>query len=145
MADYFAQKLHAQIILTGSADERTTVQLVAEKMRVQPFNVAGKTSLGGLAAVIQELDLFISNDTGPAHVADAVDTPSITIFGPADPARWATLDSARHPFVRQAVECSPCGFWECPIDHRCLRRVRPEQVIEVAEELLLRGTVICSV
>ncbi len=145
VADYFTEKFQAQIILTGSTHEETTVQLVAEKMHIQPLNIAGKTSLGGLAAMIRELDLFISNDTGPAHVANAVDTPSVTIFGPADPQRWASLDVARHPFVRQAVACSPCGFWECPIDHRCLRWVPPQRVLEVAEELLLKGTVTCNV
>ncbi len=145
VADYFAETFQAQIILTGSADEETTVQLAIEKMHSQPLNIAGKTSLGGLAGVIRELDLFISNDTGPAHVANAVDTPSVTIFGPTDPQRWASLDVARHPFVREPVMCSPCGFWECPIDHRCLRWVQPHKVIKVAEELLLRGTVTCNV
>jgi len=144
VGDYFAEKFNAQIILTGSQDEKATVQLVVEKMRTRSLNVAGKTSLGGLAAVIRELDLFISNDTGPAHVANAVDMPSVTIFGPADPRRWASLDARRHPIVRQPVECSPCGYWECPIDHRCLRWVHPERVIEVAEALLLRGSVACT-
>ena len=104
---------------------------------VQPLNVAGQTSLGGLAALIRELDLFISNDTGPAHIANAVDTPSVTIFGPVDPGRWAALDQLRHPIVRRKVPCSPCEYSECPIDHRCLRWVTPDRVIEVAEKLLL--------
>lgn len=144
VADYFVERFHAQIILTGSADEKATVCAVAERMHTRPLNVVGETSLGGLAALIRELDLFISNDTGPAHVANAVDTPGVTIFGPADPRRWASLDARRHPIVRQPVECSPCGYWECPIDHRCLRSVSSERVIEVAEELFLRGSVACT-
>jgi ADP-heptose:LPS heptosyltransferase len=95
-----------------------------------------KTSLGGLAAIISELDLFISNDTGPAHIANAVDTPSITIFGPVDPKRWAALDQQRHPYVRRPVACSPCGYWECPIDHRCLRWLTPDMVKASAAQLL---------
>ena len=106
--------------------------------------LAGATSLGGLAALIGELDLFISNDTGPAHLADAVGTPSVTIFGPVDHRRWAPLDQRRHRVVRQPVDCSPCTHWECPIDHRCLRRVSPEMVVEAGERLLSRGAALCS-
>src|SRR5437667_5895510 len=117
VADHLAQRFDAQIILTGSSDEEATVQAVAERMEAQALIVAGQTSLGGLAAMISELDLFISNDTGPAHVADAVDTASVTIFGPVDPQRWAALDHTLHPIVRRPVACSPCRYWECPIYH----------------------------
>jgi ADP-heptose:LPS heptosyltransferase len=136
VADTFAQRFNAQIILTGGPAESTTVQQVADLMQAQPFNVAGETSLGGLAALISELDLFISNDTGPAHIADAVDTASVTIFGPADYRRWAPLNQERHRVVRHPVKCSPCSYWECPIDHRCLRRIHPDEVIAAGAPLL---------
>ena len=137
VADHFAQRFNAQIILTGSPIDESTVRILAKRMGIQPLNVAGQTSLGGLAALISELDLFISNDTGPAHIANAVDTPSITIFGPVDPRRWAALDQSRHPIVRRGVSCSPCEYSECPIDHRCLRWITPDSVVEVASQLLL--------
>ncbi|MBA2288741.1 MAG: glycosyltransferase family 9 protein [Ktedonobacteraceae bacterium] len=137
------QRFGAQIILTGGPGEEAMARTVEEQLSGPALNLAGQTSLGALAGVISKLDLFISNDTGPAHIANAVDTFSITIFGPADHRRWAPLDQARHPIVRQPVECSPCGFWECPIDHRCLRRISSEMVIEVAtrylQEVPLRG------
>ena len=144
VADFFANRYKAQIILTGSLDDSSTVQEVVGGMKAQPLNLAGKTSMGGLAALISKLDLFISNDTGPSHIANAVDTPSLTIFGPADPRRWAALDKARHPIVRKPVECSPCGYWECPIDHRCLVWLKPEAVIGTAEKLLTRGELACN-
>src|SRR5205085_9133251 len=122
---------------TGSNYEEATVQAVVERMVTQPLSLVGKTSLGELAALISKLDLFISNDTGPAHIANAVDTPSVTIFGPVDPRRWASLDQTRHPIVRREVSCSPCEYSECPIDHRCLRWITPDKVIEVASQLLL--------
>lgn len=139
LADMCAKRFDAQIVLTGGMDEElATVQAVMQKMTVEPLNVAGKTSLGGLAALISELDLFISNDTGPAHIADAVQTPSVTIFGPVDPLRWAALDSTRHPVVRHPVACSPCSYWTCPIDHRCLRWVTPESVMQAVEDMMRR-------
>jgi ADP-heptose:LPS heptosyltransferase len=145
IADDLALKYNAQIILTGSADEKEIVQAVEAHMKIRPLNVAGETSLGGLAALISELDLFVSNDTGPAHIANALDTPSITIFGPADHRRWAPLDQERHPIVRHAVECSPCSYSDCPIDHRCLGWLHPEMVMTVAERLLEGGFVSCGV
>jgi len=136
VADTFAQHFSAQIILTGSPGEKTTIRQVADLMKTQPLNIAGETSLGGLAALISELDLFISNDTGPAHIAEAVDTPGVTIFGPADYRRWAPLNQERHRVVRHPVKCSPCSFWECPIDHRCLRWLHPSEVITAGAKFI---------
>jgi ADP-heptose:LPS heptosyltransferase len=142
LADELARLCDAQIILTGSTDELSIVRSVEEHMTARPINLAGKTSLGGLAAIIDTLDLFISNDTGPAHIATALGTPSIIIFGPADYRRWAPLDQSLHRIVRHPVACSPCGFWDCPIDHRCLRKVSPESVLRTAGDLLAKGAVV---
>ncbi len=136
VANELARRFSAQIILTGGPGEETTVQDVFKRLDVPALNLVGQTSLGGLAALISKVDLFISNDTGPAHISHAFDSPSITIFGPADQRRWAPLDRTRHPIVRQPVPCSPCGYWTCPIDHRCLRWISPARVIRLACSLL---------
>jgi ADP-heptose:LPS heptosyltransferase len=137
LADELVRRYNAQILLTGAPNESETISKVIACMRTQPVNLAGKTSLGGLAALIRQLDLFISNDTGPAHLAYALDTPSITIFGPADYRRWAPLQPFRHLIVRHPVPCSPCTYWECPfIDHPCLNQITSAQVMTVAENLL---------
>ncbi len=145
LGDELAQRFGAQIIFTGSTDERSTVQKVMAEMKMQPLNLAGETSLGGLAALIGKLDLFISNDTGPAHIACALDRPSITIFGPADPRRWAPIDQERHPIVHFPVACRPCEYEVCPIDHRCLRWLSPAQVLAVAEKHLQGRITVCDV
>ncbi len=139
LADELIQRFDAQIILTGSTDEETTAQSVLTHMQTRDnriVNLVGKTSLGGLAAILGQLDLFISNDTGPAHLAYAVHTPSITIFGPADYQRWAPLDRHMHEIVRHPVACSPCTHWDCPIDHRCLRGLMPTMVLSIAQKFL---------
>lgn len=132
------RRYDAQIVITaGSAqDEVTLARAVAARIGPQVLNLAGRTTLGGLAALIRLCRLFISNDTGPAHLAVALDTPSVTIFGPADRRRWAPLDERRHPIAFQPVTCSPCPHWECPLDHRCLRWLQPEQVLILADRLL---------
>ena len=171
VADHLAQRFGAQIVLTGGPGEEEVAQAVAAGTpcggaaapppprqgvgeqcpqgtmragRAAPvLNVAGQTSLGGLAALIDRLDLFIANDTGPAHLADALGTPSVTIFGPADHRRWAPLDQTRHSIVRRPVPCSPCRYTVCPIDHRCLYWVEPDAVIAAAERLLVMGVTAC--
>jgi ADP-heptose:LPS heptosyltransferase len=145
VACYLAQRWAAQVVLTGGRDDAEQARAVARHLSTPLLDLVGQTSLGGLGAVIDACDLFISNDTGPAHVAVAVDTPSVTIFGPVDPVRWAPLDRARHPIARHPVACSPCGHAICPIDHRCLRGLRPATVIALADSLLQREAVACAV
>lgn len=138
-----ANQLHrehgAHIVLTGGEGEEEIVEDVARAMEIEPLIVAGKTSIGSLAAVIEQMDVFISNDSGPANLAVAVDTPSVVIAGPSDPERWAPLDAARHPVIHRPTACSPCMNWECPIDHRCLRRIEPVGVVKMAADLLAAG------
>jgi ADP-heptose:LPS heptosyltransferase len=141
VADTLARDEGARIVLTGAPDEAAVVAEVARAMRYPALDLAGKTTLGGLAALINQLDLFISNDTGPAHVAHAVGAPSVTIFGPADPRRWAPLDTERHSVVRRPVACSPCGYRDCPIDHRCLRLVTPAMTLAAARRHLRKGAI----
>lgn len=143
VGDALARRLGASLVLTGGPDEVALVGEVAARLVAPALRLAGGLSLETLAAVIASLDLFVSNDTGPAHLAQAVGTPSVIVFGPADPRRWAPLDP-RHRVVRQAVGCSPCGHWECPIDHRCLRRIAPARVVAAAETVLAEEVRACG-
>jgi ADP-heptose:LPS heptosyltransferase len=136
LANELARRFGAQIVLTGSTAERPIVQDVAARLETRPLDLSGRTSLGGLAALIASLDLFVSNDTGPAHLADALCTPSITIFGPADHDRWAPLNRQRHRVVLRAAECDPACGRECVRDQRCLRGIRPGLLLEMAAPML---------
>ncbi len=140
VADDLARRHDAHIILIGGPGEEEIVAAVAERMSARALNLAGRTSLGGLAALLARLSLFIGNDSGPAHLAEAVGAPTVRLFGPADVDRWAPLDRTRHAVVRHPVACSPCGYWECPIDHRCLRRIAPAAVTRAADGLLAAHT-----
>jgi ADP-heptose:LPS heptosyltransferase len=131
-----ARRYGATIVITGGPGEASVAEAVVEQLPCPAINLAERTPLGGLAAFLRRADLFISNDTGPAHLAIALDRPSITIFGPADRQRWAPLDQTNHRVAYQPVPCSPCPHWECPIDHRCLRWIEPSHVLDVAEALL---------
>lgn len=135
LADMLVERFGAQIVLTGGPGEEEAVAEVQRHMQAKTLNCAGQTTIGGLAGLLARYTLFISNDTGPAHLACALNRPSITLFGPVDARRWAPLDQALHRVARHPVPCSPCSHWSCPIDHRCLRWLTPEHIYTMVAEL----------
>ena len=96
VADHLADRLGAQVVISGTAEEMPVAQRVASAMRHRPFLLAGKTSLGALGALMARMALVVTNDTGPSHLAAAVGVPSVILFGPTDPARWAPPDRRTH-------------------------------------------------
>ena len=83
-------------VLTGTAAERPIVDAVGEAVRAPTVDLAGRTSLGALAAIVRDARLVVTNDTGMSHLAAAVGAPSVVVFLASDPARWAPLDAVRH-------------------------------------------------
>ncbi len=94
-----AAALGLRVVLTGSDEERPLTAAVAASMRYQALDLAGRTSLGSLAALIERARALASNDTGVSHIAAALGVPSVVIFTASDPARWAPLDRRRHRAV----------------------------------------------
>ena len=124
------------IVILGEAEDWSVGEKLAESLRVSYRNLAGKTSLPELGAVIQRLALLVTNDTGPAHIAYALRTPAVTIFGSGDSKKYAPLlDGPFRPLAYE-VPCRPCGYTECPIGYRCLEGVTVQQVVEAAESVM---------
>jgi len=92
-------------------------------------------TLDDLKALIARARLVLTNDTGPRHVAVALERPVVTLMGPTDPRHTHHL-LERQRVLREDVECSPCGKKTCPIDHRCMTRLQPERAVAAAAELL---------
>lgn len=91
------------IVLTGSNSEIELTQTVASLMKAPSVNLAGKTSLGALAALLQQASLLVCNDTGVSHLAAALQVKSVAIFTNSDPLRWSPLDRDRHRVVMAAT------------------------------------------
>lgn len=136
LADRLRFDLGVNITLVGSKDEMDVAAQVSAFCRLQPINLTGKTDLGEAAAVLSVVDLLIANDMGLAHIAPAVGTETIAIFGPTNPETTRPFGENAE-VVRKEVECSPCMLRDCPIDHRCMTRISVEEVFEMAEEKLL--------
>lgn len=129
--DRLREELDANVILVGSEDEADVAAAVAGIAKQEPILLVGKTSLEKAAAVLSEADLLISNDMGLAHIAPAVETRTIVLFGPTNAALTAPF-SPLASVINKAVECSPCMLRDCPIDHRCMTRITVGDVLEQA-------------
>ena len=136
LATLLHRRYGAVLLLVGGPEETSLGEDLGRRLAGPWMNLAGKLSLGGLAALLARVDLFVGNDSGPAQMASATAPRSLRIFGPANRHRWAPMDQTRHRIIYRQVECSPCDHFECPIDHRCLEWVTVEEVMAGAEALL---------
>ena len=131
----FQAKAGAEIALVGSAGEKDIARAVAGGLDRPALNLTGATSLRELVALIGLARLFVTNDTGPMHIADALGTPILAIFGPTEPAVTGPVRS-RSAVLRKDVPCRPCLYRKCPYDHRCMTAIGPEEAFEAARRLL---------
>jgi heptosyltransferase-2 len=133
-----ARERQASIAVFGSREELAICEAVRENVTacgLPCLNFAGATSLSEFIELASACDIFLTNDSGPMHIASAFGVPTVAVFG-------ATDDEATGPtggksrVVREPVECSPCLLRECPIDHRCMAAVSAARVAETALSLV---------
>jgi len=135
LADRLGDTLGAKVLLVGSSAEKEVSLEVSRQMRNQPLVLTGKTDLAELVAILSQVDLLITNDTGPAHIASALGRPTLVIFGPTNPLTTRPF-SPFGEIVREPPDCAPCMLRDCPIDHRCMTAITPDQMLERARALL---------
>lgn len=123
------------VVVIGGPEEAKPGDAIAARLGAHGRNLAGRVSLPVLAGVIERVSLLVTNDSGPAHMAYALGTPSITIFGGTDPRMWAGR-AAQHLALAHPIACRPCDEASCPIEHQCLRAIGVEEVVREAEALL---------
>lgn len=135
LADRFIDELCAEVVLIGSADELDVSEDVIRHMRQQPILLTGKTDLVVAVAILNQVELLVTNDTGPAHIAAALGRPTLVIFGPTNPLTTRPL-SPLAEVVRYPPDCAPCMLRDCPIDHRCMTAITPADMFERAAKVL---------
>ncbi len=133
LSDMFAARFGAKTVLLGSKDEIGVAEKVAEAAEHRPLILSGRTNLAEAVALLSVADIMISNDMGLAHVAPAVGTKTLVIFGPTDDRTTRPIGSE---IIRKPFDCAPCMLRECPIDHRCMTSITPEEVFERAAAML---------
>lgn len=136
IGDLLSQHLHSSIFLLGGPGEESISQHVQEKMKGKAINLSGRLSLDDLAYVISRLDLLITNDSAPMHIASATHTPLVAIFGPENPVLLGPYTSPNlFRLFHKNVLCSPCDKDQC-LDPVCLNQITPEEVIKGCLQLL---------
>jgi len=138
LADSLVKDFKAAIIFIGAESDRTVIEEVRAKMSQSSFNFCGKTSLKELGALMQNLELFISNDSGPAHLAGALGVDTLVIFGPTSPEVTSPRGRAVK-IIRKEVDCQiPCYNLDCQ-DNVCLKDLTVGQVYSQVKNILNNG------
>lgn len=126
-----------EVALFGAAPERAGCEEISGRIQsdgVKARNFAGETTLGEFIEMAAACSVFLTNDSGPMHIASALGVPTVAVFGATDDEATGPT-GAKARVVREAVRCSPCLLRNCPIDHRCMTRVTAARVAETALEL----------
>ncbi len=139
VCDSLAKKYKARILIVSNNKNTEFAKVLAIGMEYEPVNLAGRTTVGELAAMLSKCRLFISNDSGPVHIACAVGVPVISIFGRKNPGlspkRWGPTGE-KSVVLHKDVGCDPCFAEACKIGFKCLEAITPAEVLKAAEELL---------
>jgi predicted lipopolysaccharide heptosyltransferase III len=140
VADALASKYGARVIFVGAPAESERVDQIMGAMQQPSLSLAGKLSLKQLGALLERSDLFIGIDSAPLHIASAVGTPTVALFGFSDPVEW-NPPGARHIVIHKPLPDHPCNPPHCceVDDSPCMRNILVEDVLEAAESLLAPG------
>ena len=128
------------ILLFGGPNETTISNEIGEHLEslgvTNYTNLAGKTSIEELCANIASCSLFVTNDSGPMHVAAAYQVPTVAIFGPTKYKETSQWMNEKSVIVRHEMECSPCMKRECPLKHHeCMKGITADEVIAAIKSL----------
>jgi heptosyltransferase-2 len=136
-----AQQTDAAIAIVGASHDRDAARAIESWLRgrapatsARVVDLVGRTSLGALVGVAERASVFVSNDSGAMHVAAALGRPVVALFGPTD--ERATRPLGDHDVLTSRVFCRPCMLRDCPIDHRCMKRITVDQVYAAIERRL---------
>lgn len=135
LAKILQKKFNLQLIIIGSKAEAGLANSISACLDKKCINLTGKTTLRMLAGVMSLADLVVSNDSGPMHLSNALGTPVVALFGP-------TIPSVTRPFhqpyrvIKKDVPCWPCSYRECPYEHQCMVKIKPEEVSLECEKFL---------
>ena len=138
VADALSAEWSARVVVVGSAAEAPLAGEIEAATRNPLFNLAGRTTVRELMALLSLSSFLVTNDSGPMHIGAALGVPLVAIFGPTDWRRTSPwTDRAR--VVRVDVDCSPCMLRECDRGHECMLGVTPGMVVDAARQLLPGG------
>lgn len=133
LADWLIAQKGAQVVFVGVNDEIPIITEVQQFMRGRSINIAGETTLTQLASILHSCNVFIGNDSGPMHLAAAVGTQTIGLYGPGDPTRFGPI-GVQCETIRRKLDCPPCLGAICRFgEEGCMSEIQVTDVIQVLE------------
>jgi heptosyltransferase-1 len=136
LIERLSKQCEATFYLLGGRDDVGVCEEIANGLSADIVNMAGKSSFVEMGGILKQMDLLISNDSGPVHVAAAAGTPTLVVFGPTDSNRTGPYGDG-HKVVTAGLDCQPCFSRSCRNEGiACLEGVTPEHVGELALEML---------
>lgn len=130
------ENLGVSIYIMGASSEHSLSAEMEKKLSGQVINLTGKTTLPQMAGLLREMDLVITNDSGPMHLAAVMGTPVLAMYGPTDPVRTGPC-GPNHRVLKGKLRCQPCFSARCRFrDGSCMLTITPESVINAAMDML---------
>ncbi len=131
------QDLNLTPFFTGARDDRQLYDSIAQMAGLEKecVNLAGELSLRESMAVYERMNLAVCVDSGPAHLAAAVGTPTLSLFGPTDPERWRPYGDKHRALFDSSLPCRPCHYRKTCDDRPCLTKMSPLDVVKNCREL----------
>ena len=137
VADAFQAEPGTRALLLCGPGEEGLARELEQAMNTVPINTAAELlPLDLLKVALHRADLLITTDTGPRHMAIALGTPAVVLMGPTDPRYTNSHLGPTVVLRRDDVPCVPCHLKVCPIDHRCMEWITPEEVVAAGRQLL---------
>ncbi|MCD6153573.1 MAG: glycosyltransferase family 9 protein [Syntrophobacterales bacterium] len=133
LCDRIAEDLKQKVVFTGNSGDGR-IKHIQSMMNFPSVNLEGQTTLKDLAYLYKLSVLLVTTDSGPMHIAAAMNAPTVALFGPTDPSRTGPYGKG-HIVVRKKMSCSPCFLKQCDTK-RCMKEITVEEVFEAAMQVV---------
>ena len=139
LADRLTTECHCQVLIGGSRQDMDLAQHIRQMAKSSPIIMAGRTTIKQFAAIAKQSALFVGSDSGAMHIATAVDTPVVALFGPSDPREWGPRGGPAE-VIHKGLDCRACFHPTCQRgEQNCMRLITTDEVMMAAARLMDRA------
>ncbi len=138
LCDRLAKEFNMRVVLTGTKEDALFTEKIKGLTSSKPVVAAGRTAVMELASLIKRCKVYITPDSAPMHIASALGTPYIALFGPTDPARHV-VPSEDHVVIKKDLKCSPCYNPNCSKGFKCMSGIEVEEVFAAVKKILSKS------
>lgn len=141
LGDALVNEFSAKILLVWGPGEENDIRELQSKMP-QPSTLLPPTSLKQLGAILKRCDLLVTNDSGPMHIAAAMGTPVVAIFGPTNPTLQGPVGKGHEIVRNEKLDCLCCNFTDCPIGNPCMLELGVDEVLEGVRRAITKNNLL---